>query len=166
MGAGMTYDDYFFSNQHGISLHKCFRKVEKTPHFECKLKNLMLGNAKKFIDENNLEIICRLQKEVIKDNKGNLDTILYVDDENNIHGSLFVRLDSQKYFQKENGTDIEEMDEWFFWKGKTKKKIRLSFVYKLSKPIENIDKNEIENEIISLFNQEKIENFSKKWEFV
>ena len=168
MGSGLTYenDNYYFSNTSGKSFHKCFKKVNKIPHFECKLKNLMFENVKNFIDKNNLEIICRLKKEIIEDNQGNLHINLYVDDENNLHGGLYVTLDSQKYFEKENSTSVEEMDEYFFWHGKTKKKIRLDFIYKLSKPIENINKKEIEKEVISLFNQEKIEFFSKEWEFM
>lgn len=151
MGSGLNYDNanYFFSNTADGSLHKCFKKVDKIPQFKVKINDFMFENVKKFTEENNLEIRCNLGR--------------VVDNENILNGCVYVNLYSQEYFEKENETGIEEMDEYFFWKGGTKKSLLLPFAYEL-KNVDNIDRKELKKEIISFFKQGKKEIFSDKWE--
>lgn len=153
MGVGLTYDEKFlFSGISGKSCHKCFETVNKIPHFEIKLKYLSFDYIKNFINENELEVHCKLARKEDED------------DVNKIHGWLYVHLDQQKYYEKKDGTDIEEIDEYFFWKGKDKKTLTLEFIY--PKSSESIDKKKFRNEIISRFKQDRKEIFADKWKII
>ena len=154
MGAGLVYGDFFFSNVSGKSSHHCFKNIDKIPRFNIKLKNLSFQYVKKFIEENNLEIRCPLRKHQFK--------------EDFVSGKLYVNLNYQEYFEKENSTGIEEIDEFFFYRGRNYKTLALEFRYHYNKQYnDSIDtketKEKIKNEIISLFKKGEREIFSNEW---
>lgn len=156
MGAGLVHDDYFFSNISGKSLYHCFKRVDKIPKFNVKLKNLTFQYVKNFIEKNNLEIRCPLRR------------YQFEEEENFVSGKLYVSLNYQEYFEKENSTGIEEMDEFFFWKGRNYKTLSLDFNYNYDKKYsDSIDEKEtrkkIENEILSLFNDGNRDIFANEW---
>lgn len=148
MGASLTYDNdnFLFSNTANESLHKCFKKVSGIPGFKIRLNDLKFESVKKFIEENGLEVCCAI----------------HTLNEDNINGSIYVNLYSQEYFIKENSTGIEEMDEYFFWKGEIRKRLTLDFTYKLFEN-EKIDTKEMKNKIISLFKQGERGMFANEW---
>lgn len=145
MGAGLIFDDgkFLFSNTANASLHKCFKKVNNIPEFQMKINDLSFENVKKIIEDNNLKVNC-----IIKD----------VDKED-VTGYIKIFLNFQVFFEKNNSTGIEEMDEYFFCKGDIKKTLLLEFRYK--EPIALEDK-ELREKVILMFNQGK-QIFAKKW---
>lgn len=154
MGVGLTHDDYFFSNIHGKSTYRCFKKCDNFPHFERKLKNLSFQYVKKFIEENNLEVRCPLRRH-------NLE-------EDCVSGCLYVSLDYQKYFEKENSSGIEEIDEFFFWAGRNYETLELHYDYNYNcntqyNSIDDVVIEKIKEEIISLFRKGNREIFANEW---
>lgn len=160
MGAGLTWDKFFFSNTGGPTLHKCFVKEDRaTPDFKMKLTDFSYYNVRTYIKKNHLPIRCRIH---CNDNNMNTNKVLT--------GALFVDLLEQKYYNAYNLTGMEEMDEYFFWRGTKRKTLRLGFTYRLEKGINSNDiddneKKQIKEDIIRLFNQEKKKDiFADKWE--
>lgn len=149
MGCAMTFGDFIFSNTANKSLHKCFKKVEKVPSFKMKINSLDYQNVEKFIRENGLEVRCVI--DCVKNNE--------------LHGNLYVDLNLQEYYIKENSTNIEEMDEYFFWKGNGKRTLSLCYVYPCSN-YEDVNIKELKKQIISAFKTEERMFFSDKWEMI
>lgn len=150
IAAGWTYDNEKFLFTKIKGKYHCFERIDKIPKFNIKLKNLSFQHVKKFTDENNLEIRCRLRKNNVE--------------RDFVSGNLYIALNYQEYFEKENATGIEEIDEFFFWRGKNYKTLGLDFRY--NKQYSDVDINKIKDEIILLFQKGNREIFANEWRII